>query len=62
MTWVDSQAIADRLGVPQEAVRDVQRRGFLRHFDLEEAEIRRRLLYGHLIWRLRRGRGGVSEN
>lgn len=62
MTLVDAEAIAERLGVPQEAVRNVQRHGFLRRLDPDEREIRERLWRGHLAF-LRRhrnpGNGGV---
>ncbi len=44
----DPGAIAERLGPPQEAVRRLQRRAFLRQLDLDDAEIRERLLRGHL--------------
>ena len=40
--------VADRLGVPQEAVRSVQRRGFLRRLDLDDGEIRERLWRAHV--------------
>ena len=50
MTAVDSRAIAERLGVPQEAVRRVQRRGFLRRLDLDDSEIRVRLWRAHLAF------------
>lgn len=39
----NAKSIAERLGVPQEAVRKVQRHGFLRRLDLTDAEIRERL-------------------
>ena len=48
MRTVDAKEIAERLGVPQEAVRNVQRRGFLRQLDVGEREIRERLWLAHL--------------
>ena len=50
MTLEDARTIAERLGVPQEAVRSVQRHGFLRRLDLDEQEIRERLWRGHLAF------------
>jgi hypothetical protein len=55
VTLVDAEAIAERLGLPQEAVRNVQRHGFLRRLDMEEHEIRERLWRAHLVF-LRRHR------
>ena len=43
-----ARAIAELLGLPQEAVRDLQRHGFLRRLDLDEREIRQRLWWAHL--------------
>jgi hypothetical protein len=57
VTLVDVRAIAERLGVPQEAVRSVQRRGFLRRLDLDDREIRLRLWRAHLAF-VRRRVGG----
>jgi hypothetical protein len=54
VTGVDARAIAERLGVPQEAVRDVQRRGVLRRLDLDDREVRRRLWKGHIAFMRRR--------
>ncbi len=54
MRAVDAKEIAERLGVPQEAVRNVQRRGFLRQLDLGEREIRERLWRAHLAYVRRR--------
>ena len=48
MTLVEARTIAERLGLPQDAVRKVQRHGFLRQLDLDEHEIRQRLWRGHL--------------
>lgn len=45
MRVVDPGAIAERLGLPEEVVRDVQRHGFLRRLDLDDDEIR------ELLWR-----------
>lgn len=42
-----TSTIAERLGVPEDVVRDVQRRGLLRRLDLDESEIRGRLWRGH---------------
>ncbi|MBA3475569.1 MAG: hypothetical protein H0T10_02310 [Actinobacteria bacterium] len=53
------RTIAERLGVPQEAVRNVQRHGFLRRLDLDEREIRERLWRAHLAY-LRRRRNGPA--
>ena len=50
MTHVDAEAIAERLGLPQEAVRNVQRHGFLRRLDLDDREIRERLWRAHLTY------------
>jgi hypothetical protein len=44
---MDARAIAERLGVPEEAVRAVQRHGFLLRLDLTDAEIRERLWRAH---------------
>ena len=55
MKAVDAKEIAERLGVPQEAVRNVQRRGFLRQLDLDDREIRQRLWRGHLDYSRRAG-------
>ncbi len=44
------RTIAERLGVPQEAVRNVQRHGFLRRLDLDDREIRERLWRAHLAY------------
>jgi hypothetical protein len=57
---LEARLIAERLGLPQEAVRNVQRRGFLRRLDLSDAEIRERLWRAHLAFVRRRGRGGSS--
>ena len=57
MTPIDPRTIAERLGLPQEAVRDVQRRGFLRLLDLDEAEIRTRLWQCHVAFVRGHGRG-----
>ena len=46
----DPNSIAERMGVPAALVRRLQRRGYLRRFDLDPAEIRLRL------WRGYRGR------
>jgi len=48
MTLVDASAIAGLLGLPQDAVRNLQRHGVLRRLDLDEREIRERLYRGHL--------------
>lgn len=48
MTMFDARTIAERLGLAEEAVRALQRRGFLRRLDLDEAEIRERLWRGHV--------------
>ena len=45
---VDSRIIADRLGLPEDVVLAVQRRGVLQRLDLDDAEIRERLWRGHL--------------
>ena len=50
MTLVDARTIADRLGLPQEAVRTIQRRGFLRRLDLGERDIRERLWRCHIAF------------
>ena len=48
MTLTNARVIAERLGLPQEVVRAVQRHGFLRRLDLGEREIRERLWRAHL--------------
>jgi len=48
VTLTHARAIAELLGLPQEAVRDLQRHGFLRRLDLDEREIRQRLWWAHL--------------
>jgi hypothetical protein len=60
VTLVDVRTIAERLGLPQEAVRNVQRRGFLRRLDLGDTEIRERLWRAHLAF-VRRRRRRVSS-
>jgi hypothetical protein len=45
---MDARTIAERLGVPEDVVRAVQRHGVLRRLDLDDAEIRERLWRGHL--------------
>jgi hypothetical protein len=40
--------MAKQLGLPQEAVRALRRRGFLRRLDLGEREIRERLWRAHV--------------
>ena len=45
---VDSKTIAERLGLPAGVVRALQRNGFLRRLDLDDAEIRERLWRAHL--------------
>jgi hypothetical protein len=58
---VDERAIAERLGVAQEAVRRVQRRGFLQRFELDDREIRQRLWEGHVAF-VRRHRGSWTDD
>ena len=48
MTLTHARAIAELLGLPQEAVRDLQRHGFLRRLDLDEREIKQLLVRAHL--------------
>jgi hypothetical protein len=48
VTRHDANRIARRLGLPQEAVRTLQRHGLLQRLDLDEHELRRRLWRGHL--------------
>ena len=50
MRLTDPGAIAERLGLPQEAVRRLQRRGFLRQLEHDDAEIRERLFRSHLAF------------
>jgi hypothetical protein len=54
VTLADARTISERLGLPQEAVRRIQRHGFLRRLDLDDAEIRRRLWRAHLAFVRRR--------
>jgi hypothetical protein len=56
VTLRDPGRIAERLGLPQEAVRSAQRRGFLLRLDYDEAEIRERLWQAHLAFVRRRQR------
>jgi hypothetical protein len=44
----DPNTIAERLGVPPALIRRLQRRGYLRSFDLDPAELRLRLWLGYL--------------
>ena len=44
---MDSRTIAERLGLPEDVVRSVQRHGVLQHLDLDDAEIRERLWRAH---------------
>jgi hypothetical protein len=62
VTWVDSQGLADRLGLPQEAVGELQRHGVLRRFDFDEPQIRERLYLGHLAFLERRRKRGGAES
>jgi hypothetical protein len=48
VTLTHARAIAELLGLPQEAVRDLQRHGFLRRLDLDQREIKELLLRAHL--------------
>jgi hypothetical protein len=48
VTLAETNTIAKRLGLPQDAVRKLQRYGLLRRLDLDEHELRRRLWRGHL--------------
>lgn len=57
MKLSDPAAIAERLGLPQEAVRRLQRRGFLRQLELEDAEIAERLFRAYVA--SVRGRGNA---
>ena len=59
MKLTDPGAIAERLGLPQEAVRRLQRRGFLRQLELEDAEIPERLFRAYAAFV--RGRGGTQR-
>ena len=45
---MDARTIAERLGLPEDVVRAVQRHGVLRRLDLDDAEIRERLWRAHL--------------
>jgi hypothetical protein len=57
---LEARLIAERLGLPQGAVRRVQRRGFLRRLDLGDTEIRERLWRAHLAFVRRQRSGGSS--
>jgi hypothetical protein len=60
---VDARTIAELLGLPQEAVRRVQRRGFLRRLDLGEREIRERLWRRHVaVLESRAHRRGAAKD
>ena len=63
MTPVDARTIAERLGLPQEAVRTLQHHGFLQRLDFDEREIRERLWRGHVAHVRRPGeRRGSDSN
>ena len=53
---MDGRTIAERLGLPEDAVRAVQRYGILRRLELTDAEIRARLWRAHLRAVSRRSR------
>jgi len=59
VTFTDANEIAKRLGLPPEAVRTLQRHGFLRRLDLDQHELRQRLWRGHLA-HLRRAKVGAG--
>lgn len=59
MTNADARTIAERLGLPLEAVRNVQRHGFLRRLDLDEHQIRERLWRAHVAYLRRRALRGL---
>jgi hypothetical protein len=44
---MDARTIAERLGLPEDVVRAVQRHGVLRRLDLDDSEIRERLWRAH---------------
>ena len=46
----DPRRIAERLGLPADAVARVQARGYLRSLDLGDDELRLHLLRGHAAW------------
>jgi hypothetical protein len=46
----DVGRIGELLGLGQEAVRALERRGLLHRLDLDEAELRERLWRGHLAY------------
>jgi hypothetical protein len=60
VTSADPRQIAERLGLPQEAVRSIQRRGFLWRLDFGESEIRERLWRGHAAFLASRTRGRAA--
>jgi hypothetical protein len=45
---MDARTIAERLGLPEDVVRAVQRHGVLLRFDLGDDEIRERLWRAHV--------------
>ena len=45
---MDARTIAERLGLPEDVVRALQRHDVLQRLDLDDAEIRERLWQGHL--------------
>ena len=47
MKIMDSRTIAERLGLPEDVVRAVQRHGVLQRLDLDDAEVRERLWRAH---------------
>ena len=44
---MDARTIAERLGLPEDVVRAVQRRNVLQRLDVDDAEIRERLWRAH---------------
>ena len=63
---MDARTIAERLGLPEDVVRAVQRHGVLQRLDLDDAQIRERLWRAHCSSVARkgegRGRAGRSED
>lgn len=57
---IDSRTIAERLGLPEDVVRAVQRHGVLQRLDLDDAEVRERLWRGHCSRRQRLDSASVA--
>jgi hypothetical protein len=50
VTLVDARTIAQRLGLPEDAVRAIQRHGYLQRLEVDDGEIRTRLWRCHVAF------------